>query len=181
MSVNVNEPMEKYKSVGGWLLFLCVIFTIISPLITIFKLVWSYVQIQELYDVYPGLFNLLLIDSALSLFLIVLGIRAGISLWRIKPGAVKIAKNYLLIFLVYSIIAIFLPFTAGLPSEANSAMIFDVVKGFIKSLIFFGIWYSYLNQSKRVKATYQLDVVSEQPVDLHSETGKSETGEQSNE
>lgn len=176
MSENVNEPMDKYKSVGGWLLFLCVILTIISPLITIFNLVRSYVQIQELYDVYPGLFNLLLIDSALSLFLSVLSIRAGIALWKIKPGAVKIAKNYLLIFLVYSIIAIFLPFTAGLPSEANSAMIFDVIKGFMQSLIFFGIWYSYLSQSKRVNATYQLDVVSEQ-----SEVINSDTGEQTNE
>lgn len=172
MSEIVNEPLEKYKSVGGWLLFLCVILTIISPLITIFNLVRSYVQIQELYDVYPGLLNLLLIDSVLSLSLTVLSIRAGIALWKLKPEAVKTAKNYLVIFLVYSIIAIFLPFTAGLPSEANSAMIFDIIKGFIRSLIFFGIWYSYLNQSKRVKATYQFNIIPEQPEEINSETGE---------
>ena len=88
----------------------------------------------------------------------ILSIRAGIALWTIKQKAVKIAKNYFWIFLAYSVVAIFLPFTAGLPSEANVAMVPEIIKGFLQSLIFFGVWYSYLKVSKRVKATYYTEI-----------------------
>lgn len=149
-----NEQLRKYKDVGGWLLLLCFALTIGSPLRTLYNLMTSYNETSQFFYQFPGLQNLLYIDGFLSVFLMVLSIRAGISLWSVKPGAVKIAKNYFLIFLGYSVIAAFLPFIVGLPSEFNDAMVPEVVKGTIQSLFFFGIWYWYLNVSKRVKATY---------------------------
>ena len=83
-----------------------------------------------------------------------LSIRAGIALWSVKSGAVKIAKTYLLIFLGYSFISMFLPFTVALPFQDNDVMIAEVAKGMIRPLLFFGIWFWYLNVSKRVAATY---------------------------
>ncbi|HEY5590142.1 MAG TPA: DUF2569 family protein [Paludibacter sp.] len=149
-----NEQLGKYKSVGGWLLLLCFALTIGSPLRTLYNLITSYNQTSQYFSQFPGLQNLLYIDGFLSIGLMILSIRAGIALWNIKTGAVKIAKNYLLIYLGYAVIAIFLPFTAGLPSEANDAMIPEVAKGAIQSLFYFGIWFWYLNVSKRVAATY---------------------------
>lgn len=157
MSDLQNEKSEKTR-VGGWLLLLCFALVIGSPLITLYNLISSYREVVPLFDLYPGLKNILYIDGFLSMALTILGIRAGIALWTIKKNAVKIAKNYFLIFLAYSVVAIFLPFTAGLPSEVNDAMIPETIKGFIKSLISFGIWYSYLNVSKRVKATYYSEI-----------------------
>ena len=144
----------RYASVGGWLLLLCLGLTIFSPLLTLFNLVSTYTQTESLYSQYPGLQTIFLIDLGLSCLLMFLSIRAGIALWSIKPGAVQTAKYYLLILLGYSFIAAFLPFMAGLPSSANDAMIPEVVKGCVRSLLYFGIWYTYLNVSKRVNATY---------------------------
>lgn len=157
-----NEPLGKYKGVGGWLLLLCFALAIGSPLRTAYNLITSYNETYHYFDQFPGLQNLLFIDSILSAMLMILSIRAGIALWSIKPGAVKIAKNYFLTFLGYSAIAVFLPFTAGLPSEANDSMIPEVAKGAVQSLFFFGVWYSYLTVSKRVKATYILYPISEE-------------------
>jgi hypothetical protein len=165
-----NEQLEKYKGVGGWLLLLCFALTIGSPLRTLYSLIASYNTTSQYFDQFPGLQNLLYIDGFLSIFLMALSIRAGIALWSIKPRAVRIAKNYFLIFLGYSVIAIFLPFTAGLPSEANDTIISEVTKGTIQSLVFFGIWYWYLNESKRVKATYISFPISEESENIALET-----------
>ena len=156
-----RKELSEKSGVGGWLLLLCIALTIISPLRSIYSFVTSYYDSAILFDQYPGIKNIFYIDGFLSAILMILSIRAGSALWTIKPGAVSIAKNFLLIFLGYSVIAIFLPFTAGLPSEANSAMIIEGVKNIFQSLIFFGIWYSYLNVSKRVKATYCADTNGE--------------------
>ena len=165
MSDLKNEQSGK-SGVRGWLLLLCFALTIGSPLRTLYNLITSYNEIAPLFDFYPGLKNLLYIDVFLSFVIMVLSIRAGIALWTIKQNAVKIVKNYFWIFMAYSVVAIFLPFTAGLPSESNDAMIPEVIKGFVQSLIFFGIWYSYLSVSKRVKATYY----SEMSEDISNET-----------
>jgi hypothetical protein len=164
-----NEPLGKTR-VRGWLLLLCFALTIGSPLRTLYNLITSYNEIIPLCDLYPGLTRLLYIDSFLSVIVMILSIRAGIALWTIKENAVKIAKNYFLIFMGYSVIAVFLPFTAGLPSELNDAMIPEVIKGFLQSLIAFGIWYSYLHVSKRVKATYYPELSE----DISNEIGMGE-------
>jgi hypothetical protein len=46
---------------------------------------------------------------------------------------------------------------AGLPSAANQAMMGEVAKNTFRGVIYFAIWYSYLNKSKRVRATYPLE------------------------
>ena len=153
MSDLKNEQSGKY-GVGGWLLLLCFALTIGSPLRTFYTLITSYNEVAPLFDLFQGLKTLFYIDGFLSGIVTILSIRAGIALWTIKQDAVKIAKNYFWIFMTYSVIAIFLPFFAGLPSEANNAMIPEIIKGFVQSLIFFGIWYSYLSVSTRVKTTY---------------------------
>lgn len=168
-----NKEISKYNDVGGWLLLLCLSLTVFSPLLTIYNLSDTYDQIHLLFDQYPGLEDIYYIDLALSVALTLLSIRAGAALWRVVPGAVKMVKNYLLMFLGYSIIAAFLPFMAGLPQEANDAMIPEVVLGTVQSLIYFGVWYSYLNVSKRVKATYGTCSFSE-PNDVETQASESE-------
>jgi hypothetical protein len=176
-----SEQLVKYKGVGGWLLLLCFALTISSPLSTLYNLITSYNETSQYFDQFPGLQNLLYIDGFLSVLLMVLSIRAGIALWSIKPGAVKIAENYFLIILGYSVIviAVFPPFIAGLPSEANDAMIQEVAKGTIQRLFFFGIWYWYLNVSKRVKATYISYPISGEPENIPLEPEKIESSDES--
>jgi len=155
-SESITKQFEKLNGVKGWLLLLCLILTIFSPLATLFNLTRAHTSLFPLFDDYPSVQNLFYIDSLISLVVMVFSIRAGNALWNIKPRAVEIAKNYLFIFLGYTVFASFLPFIIGLPSQFNNdLMINELIKGSIKSFIFFGIWYSYLNFSKRVKATYK--------------------------
>jgi hypothetical protein len=150
-----NTSIEtKYKGVGGWLLLFCIGLTILRPLMTVFNLDSGYKQASPYFEVFPGLLIITIIDSVLSIALIGFSIYAGIVLWEIRPNAVKIAKKYLLTLLGYSILTAFLPFMAGLPSEANLSMIGEIAKGIFMSIIYVAVWYSYLNKSKRVKATY---------------------------
>jgi len=145
----MSDLKQSEKSgVGGWLLLLCCTLTIFSPLKTLYYLNSSYNGIAPLFDLHPSLKNLFNIDAFLSIILMILSMRAGFALWEIKQNAVKIAKNYFWIFMVYSVVALFLPLIAGLPVDVNDAI------GFAQSLIYIGIWYSYLDVSKRVKATY---------------------------
>lgn len=151
-----NEQNVSEIGVKGWLLLFCLSLTIFSPIRTFYYLFTSYDELASLFYLFPGVKNLLYIDGTLSIILMIISIRAGIALWSIKPGAVKTAKNYLLFFLGYTVIALFLPFTAGLPAEANEVMIPEMAKGGIKALIYFGIWFWYLNVSTRVAATYNI-------------------------
>ena len=79
---------------------------------------------------------------------------AGPGFWSIRPGAVHMAKRYLLYFAGYHSVAAILPFMAGLPSAANEAMIAQVAKDTYRGVIYFAVWYSYLNKSRRVSVTY---------------------------
>ena len=79
---------------------------------------------------------------------------AGTGLWSIRPGAVHMAKRYPLHFLGYHAVAAILPFMAGLPSAANEAMIAQGAKDTFRGVIYFAVWYSCLNKSRRVSVTY---------------------------
>jgi hypothetical protein len=124
------------------------------PLLTINNITSGYNASRLYFDQFPGLLTITLVDGFLSAALTVFSIYAGISLWKKKPGAVTLAKKYLLAFLGYAVIAAVLPFMAGLPSEANSAMVPGVIRDAVRSLIYVAVWYSYLSKSVRVKATY---------------------------
>ena len=151
-----SAPAEpRYKGVGGWLLLFCLGLTVFNPIITLVNLAWGFSQNVEYFDQFPGLLVITAIDTLLSLGLMGISVYAGIGLWSIRPGAVQMAKRYLLCSLAYLAVASILPFMAGLPSAANEVMAVEVFKDVIRGIAYFAIWYSYLNKSKRVRATYQ--------------------------
>ena len=147
-------PTPIYKGIGGWLVLLCLALTIFSPLMTIASIFSTFVQASNAFSMFPGLLVITIIDSILSLGLMAFSIYAGVSLWRIRPGAVIIAKRFLLTVLGYSAIAAILPFIAGLPSSSNDAMVLPIVIQTFRAAIFVIIWYLYLTKSKRVHATF---------------------------
>ena len=145
---------KKYDFVGGWLLLFCFSLLVGTPLKTVYNIGNSYNVSNSLFNDFPGLKNIFFIDSILSVIIIIYSIRAGLALWFIKRNAIIKAKNYLLINLSYCFISSFLPFLAGLPSEANDAMGKEVLKNLFWGLFYIVIWNWYLNVSKRVKGTY---------------------------
>jgi len=149
------EP--RYKGVGGWLLLFCLGLTVFNPLMTLGTLAAQYIEVSKYFDRFPGLLVITVIDSLLCVGLMAFGVYVGTGLWSIRPGAVQMAKRYLLWSLGYLAVGGgILPFMAGLPSAANEAMIVQFAKSMFRGIITFAIWYSYLNKSKRVSATYHL-------------------------
>jgi len=149
--------MEKYCGVRGWLLLFCIALTILSPLVTLVTFLLSFQTAQDVAAYYPRFMTITIIDLVLSVGLMIFSIYAGVLLWRVKPNAVRIAKRYLIIFIIYAIVSSVLPLMAGLPDKIVEAMIGELIKGLVKSIVYFVIWYSYLTISKRVKATYNMN------------------------
>jgi len=135
-----NKSEVKYKGVGGWLSLFIISLCIINPLIMVFGLISSYRYLSILF----------LIISVWTVGLICFSIYAGISLWKIRPRAVKIAKTFLLLCLVEPIISIWLPVLIG----AGQELMIEVAKESYGPIFYVITWYSYLSKSKRVKATY---------------------------
>jgi hypothetical protein len=147
-------PVEGPVGVKGWLLWFCLVLTVFNPLLTVYNLVSGYTQASPLFDRFPGFRVVTILDFVLSAGIVCFGIYAGIALWKKRDGAVRTAKGYLQTFLAYAVIESVLPFMAGLPSAANEVMLPEVLKSGFRGLVFFAIWYSYLNRSKRVKNTF---------------------------
>jgi hypothetical protein len=144
----------QHYGVKGWLLLFCLSLTVFSPLLTLYNLSIAYEETSALFNRYPGMQTIFYTDLILSIALTAFSIYAGTALWNIKPGAVKIAKSYLLTLFAYTIIASVLPFQAGLPDSANDIIMQEVIVGAIRSVFYVVVWYWFLNVSVRVKATY---------------------------
>jgi hypothetical protein len=95
------------------------------------------------------------LDGLLSAGVMAFGIYAGVSLWTIKRNAVAIAKAYLVVYLIASAVSnLILPLMAGLPAEATGAIVRQGLSAMVWPYVGFSIWNSYLNKSRRVKATF---------------------------
>lgn len=150
-----NEQLKKYNGVRSWLLLLCVLLTIGIPIKTLYNLFTNYLDFHTFFHISPSFVSYFYIDAAMSLIVIVLSIRSGIALWTLQEGAIKTAKTYLVVYLSYAVISLFLPLMVGISTEINEVLIIEIILNSLQALIFFGVWYAYLNVSKRVKVTYQ--------------------------
>lgn len=156
------QPAEsdklQYEGVDGWLVLFCIILTILTPIRDLFRdfvLYSLYDEYSPSFTRYPGLRHLILIEVILQLVFLIYSVYVGIRLWRIRPGAVQSAKSYLTWNLSISAIIIILPFGLVLPPLVKEATVSHMVRGFLNTILWFTVWYSYLNVSKRVRATYR--------------------------
>lgn len=143
----------KYKGVKGWLLFYCITLIVFQPFIMIGALLYIE-EITSLFPYFPGVQTVLIIDTILSLCVLGFGIYSAILLIKIKDNAISTVKKFLVTALIYNFISSVLFFASGLPPEVIEAMAGEIILDLIPGLIYFFIWYSYFNKSKRVKATY---------------------------
>lgn len=150
-----NSGTERYDRVGGWLLLLCVLLTILGPLATAYSLVAGYGQLQSLFEETPGLSTFYNMNFVLNIGLGLFSLWAGFSLWTKMAGAVERAKKYLLARVAYTVILYFLPAMSGLPEEMSTGIQNEILAASTFSFIYIAIWYLYLTKSKRVRETYQ--------------------------
>ena len=129
--------------IGGWLLLLCVLLLVWQP----FNLALTMSgTLDELSLRGPGLAVILVA----RLFAAGLGIAAGLSLYRLRPGAVSLAKASLAFSAAVDVSVYATPFSPNNRPPGDATVVLIV------SLVYYGIWIAYLARSKRVKSTYEM-------------------------
>jgi len=150
----VDGIPTELKGAKGWLLLLCVNLTILDPFANLFNLAIGTHFSRPYFDQHPVLQKLILINGVCSIGLAVFSIYAGISLWKVLPDAVAIAKKYLGSAFLYSIFSLFLPYLIGLSEEIRKEIgATNLLNSFVTTFYLYA-WYQYLKRSKRVRATY---------------------------
>jgi hypothetical protein len=136
-----KRNVKYYNKVGGWLLF----FTItlfLAPLAVLSELINS----KEWY-MYGGTYD---IGSLLTLVAFaVWAIFIGYSILKKKTRAIVWAKEYLIAGLIINLFGLIISYSSF--SFEEQSVLFGEM---IMTVITFSIWYSYLQVSKRVKATF---------------------------
>ncbi len=143
-----------YRGVKGWLLFLCVNLTMLDPMGGFINLMVVTETVRPQFEQNPGLHRLILIGGTCNIALIVYSIYAGTALWRIAHHAVRTAKRYFAATFLYTIFSMILPFLVGLPEETRNEVLKMAPLNSLIVFAYIGIWYRYLDRSRRVRATY---------------------------
>jgi len=147
-----RKTKDVKKGIGGWLLLIVIFITIINPLLNsaIFLFLFFSVPIGT-YMLDPYTFYPTIIGIGFTFF----SIYAGVSLWRVKPNAVKTAKIFLITWLVINVISV-IEYYAVAPTLGifDKSFFPDGIINITISCIIPIVLFCYLTKSKRVKATY---------------------------
>jgi hypothetical protein len=140
---------EGPNGVGGWLALFCATLIAFNPLLSLKNFFELMEVANDLEKIRPGLLTLAVIESLVALAMLLWGMCVGIQLVRIRSGAPRAAKTYLLAFLVFNVVD-----ALGPPLLFQIAPDTAVAKELVRSIVYFSVWYSYLSVSTRVKATF---------------------------
>ena len=150
----VDPRSKELEGVKGWLLLLCVSLAILDPLTVIFSVFLAAPSAGPYLDQHPEYFRMILVSGICRIGLMVGSLYAGLSLWRVAPGAVAAARRYMAALFLYSVFSLFLPGLVGV-SEARypgTGSSNSVNAAF--TMAYIAVWYLYLSRSRRVRATY---------------------------
>jgi len=152
MSFPVDRTGPPLIGVRGWLLLLCVILTVISPLVVLAG------SARPLHHVLVGGMTarqaVAILADVLARFAVAgYGVYAGYRLWAIRPGAVATAKLYFALKLCFAVVWPWL-FLEIVNVASNRIFLIGWIGGIIGAFILFVVWYFYLLKSRRVANTY---------------------------
>jgi len=164
----ISLQRGREQEVRGWLLFLCINLTLIIP----FSCIYEASSALGMYFPAASSIQVFLFRQSLSYhlgviaattFLAIFSFYAGLSLWQLKPKAVKTVKLFLITQLLLMILLIALQPFMVFPLGANPTSFGDTIPRLIPFLSYFSVWYAYLSFSRRVHLTYQI-LPAEPPV-----------------
>ena len=158
METQQNSYFDGAPKIGGWLLLFCIGIAIISPVLMLGGLIVDYSACSPLFDVYPGFLHLCLINTVLVIVISTMGIYTGFALKKIKPGAVKTAKIFLIFYLILTFLQLPVLSFIELPKVSLDILYQEYAKEAFRALIFFIVWFLYFKKSNRVKNTFSQDI-----------------------
>ncbi len=151
--LQADEVDFSVPQVGGWLLFLCAVLILVYPATVLYAVLAN--GVPKAIASHSAKRTLLLgvyctVFTTLAMF----SVSAGLKLWRVRPGAVRFAKGYLLAYLVTN--AGYFLFWAVLlrPAQVGSLAEmgwYHVVRPIASVML----WYTYLEHSRRVRETFR--------------------------
>ena len=137
-------------AVTGWLLFLCVVLTILYPAFNLYHILTYTVPLIIRYPGFPiFLLSRCVVWTALAVF----SFLAGLMLWLVRPGAVRFARRWLWSYLIAHIAEFVLFIVIAKPRQFASVAP-DGWYNVVVPIASFAFWYLYLEHSKLVRATY---------------------------
>ena len=146
----------RYDSVRGWLLLLCIGLTVISPAFGVLNGLGTLGLVAtEASELTAMGVAYLVMEAVISFAFVGFALYAGVSLWRIRPGALNLAKLFFVMVLVVSIAELLILVVLDIPQFYEDILMPMAIVFAIRAFIFCIIWFNYLNKSKRVLATYE--------------------------
>ena len=159
---NIEEKAGGKKGVGGWLLLLCLILTLVIPALSLYQVncdlsllmlpqggLLLYVWSRASY--YLAIGNLVAMAG-----IAVFSFTSGYRLWARKKGAVKTAKIFLLAQLFLALALLTLQHIL-MPQPAARNLAVALAVQVIPPVLFCSVWYRYLLKSRRVERTFAGD------------------------
>jgi hypothetical protein len=152
----------KARPVGGWLLVLCILLTFVSPLVRAAEIIGGWVMTYDtVTNPFFGLGAIPLVhpvvvaalNTLVGIALIVMSIVAGLRLWRLRAGALRSARTFMLLLVAQAMLNAILT-SAEAARREQWDDVGQTVRGVYGPAVFAAVWLSYLSRSKRVRETY---------------------------
>jgi hypothetical protein len=140
----------------GWMGVFIIILVVVSPLFFVYNIIitWNDAITYSLFDLYPKIYIVTVIDVFLRSLLIVFSIYTGVSLFLLRYNAIQTAKKFLIIGLIYGLISPFLIYFVDFPEESMYLIGSEIGSGIFRAFIFFGVWYWFVTSSRTVQRIY---------------------------
>jgi hypothetical protein len=150
------------EGVKGWLLLLCVNLMILIPAFSLYQTncivdILFLPQYRILLSIWSRnyyYFNIAMIF--IMLFVAVYSFSSGWRLWSIKEGAIRSAKNFLIVQLSLTLVTLTFQHIMTSSSAGIGYFSDQIVVQALTSILYFSVWYTYLVKSRRVFNTYGL-------------------------
>ena len=162
VAVSPDRLLHPYYGVGGWLAIFIFSVVFVGPVYHIRYAIQHYTEnMERSIQPYP-LYLLYFGETAARIAVYGYGMFAGIQLWRIRPNAVKHAKQFLIVLLLLPIAEYLIGInwlTLLISEEARAIVLSNFLAGktariIVHGAIYSAVWYGYLSHSERVRVTY---------------------------
>ncbi|MBZ5532172.1 MAG: hypothetical protein LAO20_12135 [Acidobacteriia bacterium] len=140
-----QRPIDpKLKGVGGWLLFFCVVITILTPLGAVREL-----ALDDLFST----------ENLVVVVVAVFGLVVGLIVWSAQRLAIPLLRAYFIFMAIIAVLGVVgaVVEMQGVKAEPGSTVDGNSMVAFVasfRSLIFVLIWGTYFHKSERVRATF---------------------------
>jgi hypothetical protein len=136
--------------VRGWLLFLCISLVFFVPVLAVADLITPFRS--DIITSDHRVLDVFIFGSVPAAVSIVLSIAAGISLWTVRPYAIRLTYAFMVFAVVSECILAPLIYTANFDLDYS-----DTIDGtaMARMFIYIAIWATYLARSERVHNTFR--------------------------